>query len=130
MFNKQVKGVGVLQLFADFTARGKVTFKELVPREDFEYVISDPVAFTSFINARINNAFIKVEVSDKTEDYECGHTAPLFDIVSSDPLVSKAFFRSDSIGVLNWLEGAICASHILGGAISDMNKLNITGNLD
>ena len=51
--DKNVNGIGMLQLFADFSARGKRTISELVKRDDFEYLVSDPIVFTTFVNARL-----------------------------------------------------------------------------
>jgi hypothetical protein len=121
-------GIGMLQLFADFSARVNRTIAELVQREDFEYLVSDGVVFEAFINARIEDRFIRIKAIDKKETIDCGHDAPLFDIIPVvSPSLNKPFYTSDAIGILSWLEGAVCVSCVLGGAISELNDLDVVG---
>lgn len=126
-----VNGIGMLQLFADFSARGKRTISELVQRDDFEYLVSDPVVFTTFVNARLEERFIRIRHNKETEvDTSLGNPH-VFDVVPTvTPGIDKAFFTTDAIGILSWLEGAICVSSILGGAISELNDLGVVGKVE
>jgi hypothetical protein len=120
-----VNGIGMLQLFADFSARGKRTISELVKRDDFEYLVSDPVVFTAFVNARLEERFIRIRHNKEANQDGNPH---VFDVVPTvTPGIEKAFFTTDAIGILSWLEGAICVSSILGGAISELNDLDVVG---
>jgi hypothetical protein len=128
---KNVNGIGMLQLFADFSARGKRTISELVKRDDFEYLVSDPIVFTTFVNARLEERFIRIRHNkEANQDTSLGNPH-VFDVVPTvTPGIEKAFFTTDAIGILSWLEGAICVSSILGGAISELNDLDVIGKVE
>jgi hypothetical protein len=119
-----LKGINVLQLFSDFAARGKGIIKELATREDFEYIISDPVVFTAFMNARIDNRFIRIKHNTEHKD-AIPENPPIFDIIPVHGDNDKAFVTLDSIGVITWLEGAVCITCVLVGCICDINGINI-----
>lgn len=119
-----LKGINVLQLFSDFAARGKNILKEISAREDFEYIISDPVVFTSFINARIDRRFIRIKHNTEHKD-AIPENPPIFDIIPVHGDNGKAFVSVDSIGVLTWLEGAICITSVLVGCICEINGIKI-----
>jgi hypothetical protein len=126
--DKNVNDIGMLQLFADFSARGKRTISELVKRDDFEYLVSDPVVFTAFVNARLEERFIRIRHNKEANQDGNPH---VFDVVPTvTPGIDKAFFTTDAIGILSWLEGAICVSSILGGAISELNDLDVVGKVE
>lgn len=126
-----VNGIGMLQLFADFSARGKRVIKEMILRADFEYLVSDPVVFTTFVNARLEERFIRIRHNREANPDTYPGNPPVFDVVPTvTPGIDKAFFTTDAIGILSWLEGAICVSSILGGAISELNDLDVVGKVE